>query len=253
MGKRILVAENVSLSFRLKLERKPTLRRTLMHGVKGRRSPRTFRALDGVSFELAHGETLGLIGPNGSGKSTLLRVVGGIYPPDGGRITAEGRVSTLLSLTAGFQTELSGRENITLVGMVLGFARGYLAEHVDEIIEFASIGQFIDAPVKTYSSGMAARLGFAIATNLDCDILLVDEILGVGDREFREKSKAKIAELLREERTVLLVSHDLNAILEYSTQVLWLDHGKVVECGEPERVVRAYTDHVESRRPVAEH
>jgi len=247
MGKRILVAENVGLCFRLRLERKPTLRHTLLRGWKGRGAPRTFRALDGVSFELARGETLGVIGPNGSGKSTLLRVVAGIYPPDDGRIAVQGRVSTLLSLTAGFQTELSGRENIMLVGMLLGFARGYLAEHIDDIIEFASIGEFIDASVKTYSSGMTARLGFAIATNLDCDILLVDEILGVGDREFRERSKAKIAELLGKERTVLLVSHDLNAILEYSTQVLWLDHGKVVEHGDPERVVKAYQSHTGSR------
>ncbi len=248
MGKRILVAENVGLSFRLKLERKPTLHRALTRGLKRTRTPRTFRALDGVSFELSHGETLGVIGPNGSGKSTLLRVVGGIFPPDEGHIAAEGRVSSLLSLTAGFQTELSGRENITLVGMLLGFARGYLSEHTDEIIEFASIGDFIDAPVKTYSSGMVARLGFAIATHLDCDILLVDEILGVGDRDFRARSKTRIAELLSEDRTVLLVSHDLGAILEYSTQVLWLDHGKVVQHGDPEQVVKAYQEHVESRR-----
>ena len=247
MSRRVLVAEDVGLNFRLRLEREPTLHRAMMRGLRPRR-PRTFSALSHVSFELAAGETLGVIGPNGSGKSTLLRVVGGIYRPDEGRIAVEGRVSTLLSLTAGFQTELSGRENITLVGMLLGFSRQELTQHLDEIIEFAAIGQFIDAPVRTYSSGMTARLGCSIATHLECEILLVDEILGVGDKVFREKSKAKIAELLGMDRTVLLVSHDLTAILEYATQVLWLDQGKVAKIGDPESVVRAYQGHVESRR-----
>ncbi len=252
MGKKVVVAEGVELSFRLKLERKPTLRRALTQGFARRRRARTIRALDGVSFDLEQGETLGVIGPNGSGKSTLLRVVGGIYRPDAGRIAVDGMVSTLLSLTAGFQSELSGRENITLVGMLLGRTRRDVAARADEIIEFASLGEFIDAPVKTYSSGMAARLGFAIATHLDCDILLVDEILGVGDKAFREKSKAKITELLGTDRTVILVSHDLTAILEYATQVLWLDQGHVAQCGAPEEVVRAYQEHVDAFRKHSE-
>ncbi|MFC2078038.1 ABC transporter ATP-binding protein [Candidatus Bipolaricaulota bacterium] len=249
MDRNVVVAEGITLEFKLRIERSPTLHRAIVRGPSQRTGGgRHFRALEDISFAVGRGETLGIIGPNGSGKSTLLRVVGGIYKPDTGEMYVSGRVSTLLSLTAGFQAELSGRENISLVGMLLGFGPEDLSVHTDDIIDFADIGRFIDAPVKTYSSGMTARLGFAIASHLDCDVLLVDEILGVGDRSFRGKSKAKISELLSLDRTVLLVSHDLTAILDYSTRVLWLEDGKVAEYGEPEEVVDAYRRKVASRQ-----
>jgi len=230
----------VSLKFRMRLEKRPTLKKAVVQGKRPLQVAKEFWALRDVSFELRHGETLGVIGPNGSGKSTLLRTVGGIYKPDQGEIGVDGRVSTLLSLTAGFQPELTGRENIRLVGMFMGFSLRDIDEKTESIIEFAELGSFINTPVKTYSSGMIARLGFAIASYLECDVLLVDEILGVGDQSFRQKSQAKIKELVSEQRTVLLVSHNLEAIREYSTKVLWLDHGNVQAYGEPSKVVDAY-------------
>lgn len=240
MSAPVIQANNVGLIFRLKNERRPTLRKAIMRGFRRGEPARTFHALNNVSFELSHGETLGVIGSNGSGKSTLLRVIGGIYKPDEGEIRVDGRVSTLLSLTAGFQVELSGRENISLVGMLMGFSLDQVRACVDDVIAFAEIGSFIDAPVKTYSSGMVARLGFAIAANLQCDVLLVDEILGVGDRSFREKSQSKIRELISDQRTVLLVSHNLDAILEFASKVIWLQEGEVKAYGNPEDVVEAY-------------
>jgi ABC-type polysaccharide/polyol phosphate transport system ATPase subunit len=224
----------------MRLEKRPTLKKAVIQGRRALRSAKEFWALRDVSLELQRGETLGVIGPNGSGKSTLLRTVGGIYKPDQGRIKVNGHVSTLLSLTAGFQSELTGRENIRLVGMFMGFSLREIGDKTEEIIDFAELGAFINAPVKTYSSGMVARLGFAIASYLDCDILLVDEILGVGDQSFRQKSQVKIRELVSEQRTVLLVSHNLEAIREYSTKVLWLDHGSVQAYGEPSEVIEAY-------------
>lgn len=232
--------DSVSLKFRMRLEKRPTLKKAVLQGRRTLRTAKEFWALRDVGFELGHGETLGVIGPNGSGKSTLLRTVGGIYKPDKGTVEVDGRVSTLLSLTAGFQSELTGRENIRLVGMFMGFSLQEIDDKTEEIIDFAELGPFINAPVKTYSSGMVARLGFAIASYLDCDVLLVDEILGVGDQSFRQKSQAKIRELVGEQRTVLLVSHNLEAIREFSTKVLWLDHGEVRAYGDPSDVIDAY-------------
>lgn len=243
MNNIVIRAESVDLSFRLKLDRKRTLRKELLRSLVRRdrsKGEKDFQALSHVSFELARGETLGIIGANGSGKSTLLRVIAGIYTPDRGTIEVQGRVSTLLSLTAGFQAELTGRENVLLVGMFMGFSERVLQTRLDDIIRFAGLGRFINASVKTYSSGMVARLGFAIAAHLDCDVLLIDEILGVGDKNFRQKSQAKIKELIGQQRTVLLVSHSLDAIMEHSSKVLWLEAGAVKRYGKPAEVVEAY-------------
>lgn len=236
----VIRAEEVGLRFRLRFERGMTLKKLIVQGKTPWQVSREFWALRGVSFSVRRGETLGVIGPNGSGKSTLLRVIGGIYSPDEGLIETEGRVSTLLSLTAGVQPELSGIENIFLIGMMMGIPYKRIQRHLEEIIEFAELGRFINAPVKTYSSGMLARIGFAIAAHLECDILLIDEILGVGDRQFREKSQAKIRELLSQDHTVVLVSHNLEAIREFSDKCLWLDQGRVRAYGATNEVIAAY-------------
>ncbi len=240
MSKVAIQAEGVGLKFRLRLEKRPTLKSLVAKGRNPLRTQREFWALRGVSFSVAQGETLGIIGANGSGKSTLLRVIGGVYQPDEGWVRTEGRVSTLLSLTAGVQPELSGMENITLIGMLMGVPEERIRASLKDIVEFADIGRFIDAPVKTYSSGMLARLGFAVAAHLECDILLVDEILGVGDKEFRAKSQAKIRELMGRNRTVVLVSHNLAAIEEFSSRCLWLDQGTVRAYGATTEVIEKY-------------
>lgn len=235
----LIKADNIGVKFNLRLEKRPTLKKFVVQGLK-RRSSKEFWALRNVNFTVHEGETLGIIGLNGSGKSTLLRVIGGIFAPDEGKIEVRGRVSTLLSLTAGFQPELTGSENIYLVGMLMGLKLDEIQKHYTAIIDFAEIGDFINAPVKTYSAGMLARLGFAIAAHLECDILLIDEILGVGDENFRKKSQAKIRELLGEDRTVVLVSHSMEAVQEFSTRVLWLHKGKVQGYGDPQQVVSEY-------------
>lgn len=237
-------AENVGVHFWLRLEKRPTLKKFVTHGLLPHRKGEEFWALKRVSFTVKKGETLGVIGPNGSGKSTLLRVIAGIYPPDEGRIETQGRVSMLLSLTAGVQPELSGTDNIFLIGMMMGISYRKILERVNQIIEFAELGRFIKAPVKTYSSGMLARLGFAIVAHLECDILLVDEILGVGDRRFREKSQAKIRELIGQGRTTVLVSHNLEVIRAFSDSCLWLDRGEVRAYGDPDEVIAAYQNSV---------
>ncbi len=238
----MIYLENVGVRFNIRFENRPTLKSLVAHGRNPWHRGHEFWALRNVSFAVRKGETLGVIGPNGSGKSTLLRVIGGIYSPDEGHIETHGKVSTLLSLTAGFQPELTGRENVFLVGMLMGLPYRTIREHLDEIIEFSELGDFINAPVRTYSSGMLARLGFAIAAYLECDVLLIDEILGVGDKSFREKSQAKIRELLGAGRTVVLVSHNLEVVRKFATHCLWLDKGRVRMYGSPDEVISAYQD-----------
>ncbi|MDD3748089.1 MAG: ABC transporter ATP-binding protein [Candidatus Bipolaricaulis anaerobius] len=240
MDEVVIRADGVGLKFRLRLEKRPTLKTLLAKGRNPLQTQKEFWALRDVSFVVRKGETLGVIGPNGSGKSTLLRVIGGVYYPDEGRVETKGRVSTLLSLAAGVQSELSGIENIFLIGLMMGVPIARIKTKLDEIVEFADLGPFIKAPVKIYSSGMLARLGFAIVAYLECDILLVDEILGVGDKEFRKKSQAKIRELMGEDRTVVLVSHNLTAIEEFSSHCLWLDKGRVRAYGATSEVVAKY-------------
>jgi len=242
-------AQNVGLYFRLRLERRPTFKKWVLQGINPLKSSRGFWALRNVSFEVQEGETLGVIGSNGSGKTTLLRVIGGLYSPDEGCIETKGKVSTLLSLTAGVESELSGLENIFLIGMLMGLPYEHIQRHLDQIIEFAEIGEFLYAPVKIYSSGMLARLGFSIAAHLECDILLIDEILGVGDKQFREKSQAKIRELISADRTVVLVSHSLEAIKEYANKCLWLEKGQVCAYGDSEEVLAAYQQTVSTKKP----
>ncbi len=199
-----------------------------------------FWALRKLNFTLNNGEVLGVIGSNGSGKSTLLRVIGGIFVPDEGSIHVEGRASALLSLGTGFKDDLNGIENIYLNATILGFTQKEIDDVIEQIIEFSELGRFIYEPVKNYSSGMKARLGFAIAVHLKREVMLIDEILGVGDFKFRKKSTEKIKELISDGRTVILVSHSMESIRNYCTKCLWIEKGVQKAFGETNEVIEKY-------------
>jgi ABC-type polysaccharide/polyol phosphate transport system ATPase subunit len=204
----------------------------------------TFTALDGVSFEVKKGTTFGVIGENGSGKSTLLKLLAGITKPTSGSLEVRGRISALIELGAGFHPEISGRENVAINGIMLGLTRQEVAERFDAIVDFAELKPFIDAPVKTYSSGMYMRLGFAVAIHVDPEVLLIDEVLAVGDEAFTRKCLDKIGEFRRHGKTIVIVSHSLGLVERMCDDVLWLRRGKTVERGDPKRVVDAYLIYV---------
>jgi ABC-type polysaccharide/polyol phosphate transport system ATPase subunit len=232
---------NLSVTYRTSVEKRPTLKRTLTRLGRGERRIQEIEALRDVSFEVPHGAVLGLIGSNGAGKSTLVRTVAGILPPSEGRVEVDGRVSTLLSLGVGFNRDLTGRENVVLGGLAAGLTREQLAERYEQIAEFAELGEFMDLPMRTYSSGMYGRLAFSVAAHLDPDILLIDEALSVGDARFKRKSFARMGELCAEARTIVLVSHALGSVRELCSDALWLQNGRIAMSGEPEDVVGAYT------------
>ena len=204
----------------------------------------TFTALDGVSFEVPRGATFGVIGENGSGKSTLLKLMAGITPPTRGSLAVAGRISALIELGAGFHPEISGRENVAINGIMLGLSRREVEDRFDEIVAFAELQDFIDAPVKTYSSGMYMRLGFAVAIHVDPDVLLIDEVLAVGDEAFTRKCLDKIGEFHRRGKTIVLVTHSLGLVEKMCDEALWLRHGRLVDQGDPRRVVDAYLTYV---------
>lgn len=243
--------EKLSIEYRTVLERQQTMKSMLRHLGRPDQEVRRIKALTDVSIDVHHGEFLGIIGHNGAGKSTLLRSIAGILPPSAGRITVNGHVTTLLSVGIGFNGELTGRENIRLGGLANGLRPKEIARREDEIAEFSGLGEFIDYPIKTYSSGMHGRLGFAVAVNMEPDILLIDEALSAGDATFRDQAAAKINELMAKARAIILVSHGLSVVQEMATRVLWLDHGKVMEVGDPEVVVKAYTDFVQASTSAA--
>lgn len=205
----------------------------------------TFPALTNVSFAVPKGSTYGVIGRNGSGKSTALKLVAGITKPTSGTVAVEGRISALIELGAGFHPEISGRENVFINGIMLGLSKREIQERFDEIVDFAELREFIDAPVKTYSSGMYMRLGFAVAINVNPDVLLVDEVLAVGDEGFTHKCLDKFAEFRRRGKTILLVTHSLNLVERFCDEALWLDDGRAMSHGDPKRVIDAYLMKVE--------
>ncbi len=221
-------------------------------GKKKDDSSKYFEAISGISFEVKKGEILGIIGKNGSGKSTLLRALAGIFSPNEGTIDLHGHDISLLAIGVGFQKELTGRQNINLSGMLLGFTEEQIREKTDEIIEFSELGDFIDMPVKTYSSGMHSKLAFSITAILETDIILVDEVLSVGDEYFKKKSYAKMKELISDQnRTVVIVSHSMASLLDLCTSVLWVHKGKVRRMGDPEQVIgeyRAYMDKIAEKK-----
>lgn len=208
-----------------------------------------FHALKGVSFEIEEGKILGIIGRNGAGKSTMLRAIAGIFSPDKGKIDLHGRTISLLSIGVGFNKKLTGKENIYLSGMLLGFSEEEIAKKEKEIIKFADIGDFINKPVKTYSSGMYSKLAFAITAILETDITLIDEVLSVGDASFKEKSYNKMKELISDEkRTVIIVSHSLGTIKELCDEVLWLDNGKIMMIGKSSTVIKKYEEFIQEQK-----
>ena len=232
--------ENVSKVFRV-LHRESSLKSAALKRMLGRRPHREeFVALQDVTFTIPRGQTVGVIGRNGSGKSTLLTLLSRIYKPTTGTITVRGRVATLLELGAGFHPEFTGLENILLNGVIMGFTREQLATRVDAIVKWAELEKFIDTPVKHYSSGMTARLGFGVAAHLDPEVLLVDEVLAVGDEEFQEKCYRKIEEFKQRGATIFFVSHDMRAIERVSDRILWLDKHRVHRDGAPDEVIAAY-------------
>lgn len=231
---------DLGISFKRYTQQRHTLKESIFYGLTGKNAASVFWALRNVTFTLQDGEVLGVIGRNGQGKSTLFKALANIYIPDEGEILVNGRVSTLLTLGSGFEPQLSGRDNIYLNGSFLGLSKVHIDGIVDEIIDFAEIRDFIDTPVKNYSSGMAARLAFAIAININPDILLLDEVLGVGDEKFQRKCIAKMHELMGRARAILLVAHNTNLIVETCTKALWLDKGHVQAFGDPKEVTQEY-------------
>ena len=239
-------AEEVTVRFRPYVERKPTLRKAVAQGRTRARAEIT--ALDSVSFEVAKGEAFGVVGHNGAGKSTLMRVLAGTLRPDSGRALTYGRTSTLLQLGVGFNSELSGRRNIYLGGLASGMRKAEIDEKFDDIVSYAELWPAIDRPVKTYSSGMFARLGFSVGMHLNPDILLLDEILSVGDQSFSQKSQQAMSDLLERSGTIVFVSHNLDKVAEFCNRALWLDGGKVMKVADAESVVQAYRADVNSKR-----
>jgi ABC-type polysaccharide/polyol phosphate transport system ATPase subunit len=225
-----------------------TLKSALLSGslIRDLKPDETFSAVRDVSFTVPAGRTLGVIGRNGSGKSTLLKLVAGITKPSAGHLSVRGRISALIELGAGFHPEISGRENVFINGIMLGLTKKEVARRFDEIVDFAELREFIDAPVKTYSSGMYMRLGFAVAIHVDPDVLLVDEVLAVGDEGFTHKCLDKFAEFKRRGKTILLVTHSLGLVERFCDEALWLDGGSVKAMGDPKRVVGAYITDVEA-------
>jgi ABC-2 type transport system ATP-binding protein len=242
-GKYAVEVAGLGVRYSLRLTKKNTLRQTVANLAHRGNDEQAFWALKDVNFRMVHGESLAVIGPNGAGKSTLLQVLAGIITPSEGVVDVRGHVSSLLMLGAGFDQELTGRENITLVGAFMGIPHREMEERSIRMIDFADIGQFIDAPVKTYSSGMRARLGFAIATNVDPDVLLLDEVLATGDQVFREKSMARVKELARAAKAIVLVTHDMNWVTEFCNRAMLLEHGRIVAEGAPATVVALHQEH----------
>jgi ABC-type polysaccharide/polyol phosphate transport system ATPase subunit len=247
-----IVVEDLGVRYNLNLTRRTTLKESLARVSRRRATrPTHFWALRHLSFRLNHGESLAVIGPNGAGKSTLLLALAGILEPSEGEVLVGGRTSTLLTLGAGFEMDLTGRDNIALIGAFLGLGGAEMEELTPSIIEFADIGQFIDAPIKTYSTGMRARLGFAIATATKPDILLLDEVLGTGDQAFKARSQRRIQELIGRAKAIVLVTHDLSYVSDFCNRAILLEAGHAVQEGAPGEIVELYRERVEQRKRLA--
>ncbi|MHB0989104.1 MAG: ABC transporter ATP-binding protein [Bellilinea sp.] len=232
--------ESVSVAYRVPHERIGTLKEYVIRWAQRRVKYEKFLALNDVSLTINRGEIVGLIGHNGAGKSTLLKLVSRVLTPTSGRVWVRGKVAPLLELGAGFHPELTGRENIYLNGAILGYSRKEMDQKAGRIIDFAELGEFIDAPIRTYSSGMWARLGFAVATDSKPDILILDEVMAVGDEAFQRKSETRMRSYFEMGATILLVSHNMEMIEKLCTRAVWLDHGVIKCAGSPDKTIQEY-------------
>ena len=241
MSRTVIKVDNVSVRFPRTRVTLGTIERSLMNLIRPKRSgDGEFTALDRVTLEVKEGEILGIIGPNGSGKSTLLRAISGIYRPDEGKVLSCGQITLLAGLGIGFNVNLSGRENVYLYGSILGNSNKVMDELMASIIGFSGLEKFIDQPLRTYSSGMGARLGFSIASAVNPEILLIDEVLSVGDQEFRERSMNRMLEMVKESGTVVVVSHNFSLMKKICNRLVMIDKGRVKAIGDPEHVVDVY-------------
>ena len=236
----IIRVDHVSMNFRMNVNHTTSMKEWIIAKLKRQLKYQDFYALNDVSFSVERGEIIGIIGTNGSGKSTLLKVISGIYKPTDGTVVTAGRVAPMLELGSGFDYELSGSENVFLNGAIMGYSEAFLKSRYDEIVEFAELGDFIYQPLKTYSSGMTMRLAFSVATLVEPEILIVDEILAVGDERFQKKSHDRMMSLMNGGTTVLMVSHNLEQIREMCSRVIWLNHGQVQMNGDTNEVCNAY-------------
>lgn len=234
--------ENVSIRYLISYDRISSIKEFIISSLKRKVKYEEFWALKKISFEIEKGEIVGIIGHNGAGKSTLLKVISGILKPTTGKIEIKGNIVPLLELGSGFDMNLTGRENIFLNGAILGYSKEFINEKYDSIVEFSELGKFIDMPIRNYSTGMLTRLAFSVATVIDPEILIVDEILAVGDEDFQQKSKMRMMELMSGGTTVLLVSHSLGQIREMCNRVIWLEHGEIKAIGETQQICDMYQD-----------
>ncbi|GAB4318070.1 MAG: ABC transporter ATP-binding protein [Methanobacteriaceae archaeon] len=240
----VIRAENITMKFDLHPEKIDNIKEYVIKWLKREIKSEEFIALDNISFTLNKGDRLGLIGLNGAGKSTLLKIVAGVMKPTSGKISVSGKIAPLLELGAGFDPNYAGKENIFLNGAILGYSKEFIESKYDEIAEFSELGRFLDVPIKNYSSGMRSKLGFSIATIVEPDILILDEILSVGDAKFRKKSGEKIKSLFNSGVTVLLVSHSINQVRELCNKVIWLENGRIKMSGNAQEVCDAYLESV---------
>lgn len=236
----IIEIKDVSMRFNLEQEKTDTIKEYVLKMLQRKLKFNEFYALQDVSFTVNKGEALALIGANGSGKSTMLKIIAGVLQPTGGRARVQGSIAPLIELGAGFDMDLTARENIFLNGAVLGYSRSFIEANFDEIVSFAELEEFVDVPVKNYSSGMVARLGFSIATQVKADILIVDEILAVGDFMFQQKCYKRMEEMLSGGTTLLFVSHDAEQVKKLCSRAIWLDHGHVMADGDAAKVCEEY-------------
>lgn len=242
----IIDVNDVTMRFNLAEEKTETIKEYFVKLVSGKLHFNEFFALRNVSFQVKRGEAVALIGKNGSGKSTILKILAGVMYPTKGTVTVNGSIAPLIELGAGFDIELTARENIYLNGAILGHDRKFMDQHFEEIVEFSELREFLDVPLKNFSSGMVARLGFSIATVIKADILIVDEVLAVGDFRFQEKCKAKIAQLLKGGTTLLFVSHSKEQVKALCPKAAWLDHGNLMAFGNTKEVYDLYEKHYNS-------
>ena len=240
MSRTVIEVSDVSMRFRMNSDKIMSLKEFVTTAMRGKLQYQEFTALDHVSFTVKRGETLGLIGRNGAGKSTMLKIISGILKPTEGNVVCRGNVVPMLELGSGFDFDLTGRENIFLNGAILGYSEDFLNAKYDEIVEFSELGNFIETPIRNYSSGMLARLAFSVATMVQPEVLIVDEILAVGDAAFQEKSKRRMLERMGGGTTVLFVSHSLSQVREMCGRVVWLEYGRVKMGGKAQEVCDAY-------------